>query len=318
MADERWLGPFEVFPDGPFSHFSFFSNGQIVRDDRHCPGSEAINGTGYFGARVNYVDSTMYFELAYTYPPGALTCPIIELRCAHMGRRGPLIATLSELSEPCPIYSWHALEWPAIKHNGTLAFDPRFNEALADNGVYVVIKSDERPDGHLRAQVARYDVPLTTKLLPAPLRRGNDTVEGSVIYVLDEVFEKVEFWVHYTAPLAYVELTGDIDQVGDVMPLGPPAPPEFGGSLDPRYSPVYPLPMGHADMRRIGFYDKCANYPRRIVCVINKYGIWRYGNGRGTARARAIGAMLRNGTLQLRIHSALNRISEIEGPIAHP
>jgi len=307
-ADEEWLGPFDVFPSGSFTHMGWLSNGQVVRtvDERH-DGSWARNGTGYFAVRVDYEAGELYWETAFTYPkkghPGHISHPCLSLHRGYMGVDGPLISSLDDSAVPCAdVYSWVSLQWVALKFNGTLSFDKyTVGPWLADNQVYALITSDEAPQGHLRAQLLCYDDVIRSSLEPLP-RAADSTARGAAIGFVDSMSETFWYWTHYTAPLDFCELAANLDDTAsDSSEVGD-------------FYPNFPLPLGTADCRRIGYFDKFNDPPRQIVYVNNKNGFWRYGDGTGSDVALTFAEGLRNGDVMFRIHSAAVRLGEIAGP----
>jgi hypothetical protein len=307
-ADEEWLGPFQVFPSGAFTHIGWLSNGQVVRtpEERH-DGSWGRNGTGYFAVRVDYEAGELYWETAFTYPkkghPGHISHPCLSLHRGHMGVDGPLISSLDDSSVPCAdVYSWVSLQWVALKFNGTLSFDKyTVGPWLADNQVYALITSDEAPQGHLRAQLLCYDDVIRSSLEPLP-RAPDSTARGAAIGFVDSMSETFWYWTHYTAPLDFCELAANLDDTASDSS----APGDF--------YPNFPLPLGTADCRRIGYFDKFNDPARQIVYVNNKVGFWRYGDGSGSDAALEFAEGLRSGDVMFRIHSAAVRLGEIAGP----
>ena len=96
---------------------------------------------------------------------------------------------------------------------------------------------EDRVDGALRAQLIRFDTALSV-----PLRASNGTAEGAGLFLLDKRDGTLQFWVHYTAPLDYIERGATLRGANG--------------------NAVHPLPLGTVYLRRIGFYDRYEVGPR--------------------------------------------------------
>jgi hypothetical protein len=266
-ADQTWLLPFRVFPEGNFSHFGVLSSGQLPqrinwkqngREPLEQPFTQKeVNAQGYVAVNADYAARKLTYEIVFTVPKGELATgqvgPVAELFNGALGFTGAAAVGTLDGGYWCVVPSWVSLEWEAWKLNGTLTFDAATAGALSASESYVQLRTADRPHGALRAQLSRFDTIAKTKLVAAaPL-----SAEGAGVFFLDSQTHTAQFWVYYTAPLDYIEVGATINAAGG----------------DERF----PLPVGTVGLRRVGPYDRTKTPPASYVCALSKQGVWRFG-----------------------------------------
>jgi hypothetical protein len=303
-ADQSWLLPFHVFPEGNFSHFGVLSSGQLPhrinwkqngREPLEQPlTTDEVNAQGYIALDVDYDTKTLTYEVVFTVPKGELATgqvgPVAELFNAQLGFTG---AAVSELKGGywCVVPSWVSLEWEAWKINGTLEFSAATAGALAESEIYAQIRTTDRPHGALRAQLIRFDSILTSKLQPAS---SNLDAQGAAVFFLDKQQSTLQYWVYYTTPLDYVERGATINDVAT-------------------NNEVFPLALGTVGIRRVGPYDRTKNPPAQYVCALSKMGVFRFG---GVTYGDAVAPRLAGGRFAINIASNDLRDGALLGVIA--
>lgn len=270
-VDDTWLAPFSTFPRGRASHFGLFSYGQVPLRSNYEQNArvplaqpdalaDGVQGAGYASFNVDYASGEATFHLAYTVPRNTLvtgnqaaTAPVATLFASRgYGYTQDDESAGTKLPGTwCRTPSWVDFEWEAWTLNGTFSYDQQWNEQLASSLAYVRIATQDRPRGALRAQLNRVDTAYVAPLAATP---NAADAQGAALVTADAQRNTATFWLHYTAPLSYVERGGILQR-------------SASGNT------VLPLPQGSIALRRIGAWPET-----RIVCVLNKQFMWHGAN----------------------------------------
>jgi hypothetical protein len=269
-VDEAWLAPFSTFPSGNVTHFGLISAGQVpvrsnveqnARTPLPQPLAAARAAAGYAAFNIDYAGAQATFNVAFTVPRHSLvtgnqpaTAPVATLFTSRgIGYRDDADESGGTRLPGvwCRIPSWVDIEWEAWTLNGTLPIDAALNADLAASLGYVRIASSDVPDGAMRAQLHRVDSAYTAAISAVT---GDADAKGAALITADAQRNTATFWLHYTAPLSYVERGGTLQRLATS-------------------SVVLPLPAGSIALRRIGSWPQT-----RIVCVLNKQFTWHAAN----------------------------------------